>query len=112
MTELTRERVLWALAMHKGASNGAHVEAIVREICGETSGRLEREFRHIVEELRELGHHVCAHPSTGYFIAATPEELEVTLKFLRGRALASLKKEAAMRHVSLPELLGQLRLPT
>jgi hypothetical protein len=111
--ELNRERVLWALSMHKGAAAGVHVGALVKEICGETSPRLERELRHVVEELREeQGHHICAHPSTGYFIAATPEEVEATCKFLRDRALSSLKKEAAMRKVSLPELLGQLRLPT
>jgi hypothetical protein len=112
VTELTRERVLWALSMHKGASAGVHVDALVREICGETNAGLERDLRHIVEDLRDQGHHICAHPRTGYFIAATAEELEATLKFLRARAMASLKKEAAMRHVSLPELLGQLRLPT
>lgn len=112
MTDLNRESVLWALAMHKGADNGVRACDLVREICGETSGRLERELRHVVEDLRDQGHHVCAHPSTGYFMAATPEELEATCMFLRDRALGSLKKEAAMRHVSLPELLGQLRLPT
>lgn len=112
MIDLTRDRVLWALSMHVGADNGVHVGDLVREICGETNARLEREFRHMVEDLRELGHHICAHPSTGYFVAATPEELEATCKFLRDRAMASLKKEAAMRKVSLPELIGQLRLPT
>lgn len=112
MIALSHDRVLWALSMHVGADSGVHVGALVREICGETNSRLERELRHIVEELREKGHHICAHPSTGYFIAATPQELEATCKFLRDRAMASLKKEAAMRKVSLPELIGQLRLPT
>ncbi len=92
---------------YTGARNGitAHMIAIWLD-CD------ERQVRHLVTKLREDGIAVCGHPKTGYYIAATPEELEATCQFLRRRALHSLALESKLRHVPLPELLGQLRLKT
>lgn len=110
-TELNAVNVLWALSMHKGAENGIHAQHLVLEICGETSARLERELRHVIEALRDEGHHICATPNTGYFMAATDAELLQTVKFLHDRAMSSLRQAAAMQRVSLPDLRGQLRIP-
>jgi hypothetical protein len=71
-----------------------------------------RVARQLISELRNEGHHVCAHPSAGYFIAETADELDATCKFLTDRALSSLKQVAAMKRVSMPDLYGQLNLPT
>lgn len=72
----------------------------------------ERTVRSLVSELREDGVAVCGHPSSGYFIAETAEELEETCQFLRSRALHSLTLEAKLRRIPLPDLLGQLHLRT
>ncbi|MGB0212950.1 hypothetical protein [Algiphilus sp.] len=108
---ITRDEVLWALRRHVGAENGASAAALVTEIRGTTAPGHERQLRHCIEELRRDGQHVCGHPSTGYFIAATEDELLRTCAYLHDRALTSLTQVAAMRRVSLPDLRGQLRLP-
>jgi hypothetical protein len=117
---VTKDRVLAALTSHIGEDNGIHMDDLAREFIGLThdalrDGEVEavsRRIRAVIEDLRDEGHHVCAHPKSGYFMAATAAELEATCKFLRDRALASLKKEAAMRRVALPDLLAQLRIPS
>jgi biotin operon repressor len=103
----TRSDVLVVLSRHVGAANGITAAALACEL-----GLLQRHVRTYVTELRGQGLAVCAHPRTGYFIAATPEELEDTCKFLRSRAMHSLVLESKLRHVPLPDLLGQLRLKT
>lgn len=110
--QLHRDNVLWALAMHRGEAAGVRAQDLVREICGESNARLERELRHVIEALRKDGHHVCGHPSSGYFIAATEEELTRTLQYLYHRAMTTLSQICAMRKVALPDLRGQLRLPS
>lgn len=110
MAEINRETVLWHLALHRGEANGIHAADLVREICGETSGALERQLRHEIEDLRRAGQHICGKPNSGYYIAANEEELLGTVEFLHDRAMTSLNQAAAMRNVSLPDLRGQLRL--
>lgn len=113
----------WLLATlqhHIGRDNGITARELVREVNTaailrhHVGGDLirERDLRTLVQELRLQGQHVCAHPTSGYYLAASPEELQVTLDFLRDRAVASLKQVAAMQRVSLPDLVGQLHLPT
>jgi hypothetical protein len=112
MSEISPNQVLWALAMRKGEANGIHARDLVREICGETSPGLERQLRSVIEELRMKGQHICGKPKSGYFIAATEIELKSTTDFLRDRGFTSLAQAAAMLKVSMPDLLGQMRLPT
>lgn len=113
MSMITPDAVLAALSRHIGAERGVSVRELTREVLeapGEAAD--ERAVRHAIQELRERGHHVCAHPSTGYFLAATDEELNRTCLYLTERAMCSLRQVAAMKKVSLPDLKGQLRLPT
>lgn len=112
MTTLTRDSVLWALAHRKGADNGARAADLVQEICGDSNPAHERKLRAIVEVLRRDGEHVCGHPSTGYYLAACDAELIQTCDFLYHRAMTTLAQVAAMQRVSLPDLRGQMRLPT
>jgi len=111
---ISRDAVLAALSVHIGADNGVSVRDLAAQIVGGpmfvTDGD-ERAVRHRIEELRAEGHHICAHPTTGYHMAATDEELERTCEYLYSRAIGSLQKVAAMRRASLPDLRGQLRLP-
>ncbi|MCZ7655553.1 MAG: hypothetical protein M5R42_16810 [Rhodocyclaceae bacterium] len=51
-------------------------------------------------------------PRDGYYIAASGEELEATCQFLRSRAMHSLVLESRLRNVPLPDLIGQMKLPT
>jgi hypothetical protein len=95
------------LSSHIGADRGVSVEAIARFFNWQ-----ERLVRTLVTELREHGHAVCGHPRTGYFIAETAAELEGSCAFLRSRAMKSLTLEARLRRISLPDLLGQLKLTT
>ena len=92
---------------YTGETNGATAHTLAISLDCD-----ERHVRTLVSELRAEGVAVCGHPKTGYFIAATPAELERTCEFLRSRAMHSLVLESKLRHVPLPELLGQLRLKT
>ncbi len=110
-TKRERERLLACLARHVGADNGADVQGLALAVYGREAGPSEeRRIRKLVVELREDGHHVCAHPSAGYYMAENDAELNQTCKFLYSRAMCSLKQVAAMRRVSLPDLAGQLKI--
>ena len=115
---MTRERMLEVLSQHIGAKNGVTISQLVnqmahpRTIDSRERASIERNARELVVQLRLDGHHVCAHPSTGYYMAATPEELDAACAFLFERAMTSLQQVAAMKRVSLPDLRGQLQLPT
>lgn len=111
--ELTRDTLLVALRNHIGRRHGVTATALCREVLGShpTSGD-ERILRALVVELRKTGHHVCAHPRDGYFLAATTEEMLETCDFLHSRAMSSLQQESAMKRVSIPDLVGQRRLPS
>lgn len=115
MAEIDRHDLLRVLARHIGAGRGVHIKGLILEISPSfdpTDGHLQRRVRHLVTELRLEGHHICAHPTTGYYLADHDGELAATCEFLYERAMASLRQIAAMRRVSLPDLRGQLRLPS
>lgn len=116
MTEhiITPQRTLMILSRHIGAENGACAEDLVIEIT-ESADHIEagkRRFRNVIERLRGAGHHICATPRDGYYIAANDAELTETCEYLYSRAITSLSQISAMKRVSLPDLRGQLRLPT
>lgn len=98
-------QLLTILSHHQGAEQGITASALAHQ-CGVP----ERAIRKMVSELREEGTAICAHPSTGYFIPITPEELQQSCEFLEHRALKSLLLMSRMKKVSLPTLLGQLML--
>jgi hypothetical protein len=114
MMQITPAQVLTELSHHIGQDNGIHVRDLVQRITGQmfTTEALARKVRQIVTDLRMEGNHICAHPAHGYFMAATPEELQDTCKFLYERAMSSLSQISRMKKISLPDLRGQLHLPT
>lgn len=102
----SKARVLEILAnWHVGQHYGITVKALA-----EKAGITEREVRHAVTAIREDGLAVCAHPSTGYFIAQTDAELNDCIQFLKDRALHSLKLASSLSRLALPDLIGQLKL--
>jgi hypothetical protein len=117
MQTITPAHVLAALSHHHGKANGIHVRDLVKRITSDLANGdlgngegMERAVRKLVTELRLEGHAICAHPTSGYFLAETAEELEETCHFLRSRALSSLKAESRLRKLSMAELLGQFTL--
>lgn len=110
---ITRDGLLVALRHHIGRARGITVTALGRELLGaEPTRGQERLIRRLVVELRVEGNHICAHPADGYYLAETAAELDQTIAFLRERAMASLQQIAAMKRISMPDLFGQLHLPT
>lgn len=108
--DLTPALVLDVLGDHIGADNGITARDLVRKVCGVSTAAGERRLRSVIEQLRLAGHGIGAHPSTGYFLAATDSDLDGTCEFLYARAMTTLQQIAAMRRVALPDLRGQLRL--
>lgn len=72
----------------------------------------ERQVRHLVSAAREEGIAICGLPSTGYYVAHSSEELQETMDFLMGRAKKSLHLASRLSNIPLPDLIGQLHLPT
>ena len=114
MSYLNRDAVLTALSSHIGQGNGIRSVDLVREITGfpPVTHYGERALRTIITALRMEGHHICGLPESGYFIAATPAELDSTCEFLYDRAMTTLKQIARMKKIALPDLRGQMHLPT
>lgn len=92
---------LWHVGQHYG---------ITVKVLAEAIGVSEREIRFIVTALREDGLAICAHPTTGYFVAANDAELADCIQFLKDRALHSLRLAAKLTKQALPDLVGQLKL--
>lgn len=113
MNGITATTVLQALMRHVGRARGVAADQLAYEVLlQQPHGAELRRLRKCISTLRENGVAVCGRPETGYFIAATAEELEESCQFLRSRALHSLALEAKLRKIPLPDLIGQLKLPT
>jgi hypothetical protein len=113
LNEITPDTVLAALRRRVGPANGATVRELATEILGTPSDAAdERRLRQVIEQLREEGHPVCATPDEGYHHAADAADLERTLMFLVRRIEGTARKVARMKGVALPDLYGQLGLPT
>lgn len=98
--------LLNVLSRHQGQQNGIHAAALAAYL-----GVTERRLRGLVSMARhDDGAAVCGHPSTGYFMAVTPAELDACCAFLRHRAVHSLRLLSRMTKTSMPDLLGQLKL--
>lgn len=102
---MTATELLNVLSRHQGRERGISADDLARQ-CGVNT----RQLRHLVSELREEGMAICATPATGYYMAVTPEELRESCKFLHDRAMHSLLLASRIQKISLPDLLGQLKL--
>ena len=118
LAQIRRHTVLSVLSHHIGRGTGIGIAELTRECMnaqhfyGIPDEARKRRVRKLIEELRREGHHICATPADGYFIAACTEELQQTCMFLYQRSMTSLTQVAAMKRVSLPDLEGQLKLRT
>lgn len=103
----TAHDLLTVLARHQGRNNGITVYTLAQQL--DTS---ERQVRALVCDLRMSGHAVCGHPRDGYYIASNAEEMQETIDFLTHRAKHSLTLASRMSNIPMPDLLGQLHVPT
>ncbi len=103
----SKHDLLAVLSRHIGRGHGITVHTLAQQL-----DITERQVRSLVSELRLAGHAVCGHPRDGYYIAANAEELDETCQFLRDRAMHSLQLESRLRNIPMPDLLGQLHVPT
>jgi len=110
-SNLTPSAVLEVMRKHIGQAKGIGIAGIVQAVTqSSTTASAERHCRRIISDLREEGIAICGKPSTGYYIAATQAELEECCRFLRSRALTSLRLESRLRKMALPDLIQQLRI--
>lgn len=107
MPQPTKTDLHVVLERHVGRERGITAAALAQIL-----GCPARTVRDLVTELRMDGRALCGHPASGYFYAATKEELEQTCAFLRSRAMHSLMLLAKLRGMPLADLVGQLHLPT
>lgn len=108
MSAEVRARLVNLLAAgHIGRLNGIPGERLAQQM-----GMCSRDLRKAISDARAEGTAIVGTPETGYYIAQNPDELTECCQFLRRRALHSLSLEAKLRGIALPELLGQLHLPT
>lgn len=109
MSQLTRQAVQTALTHHIGRERGVTARALVVEICGAWSTGAERELRSCVEDLRNDGVAVCAHPAVGYWIAANEAELQFCINFLVERIRTTAGQVKQLQRLAKPDLHGQRR---
>lgn len=102
----TKTQLLNTLAAHQGREHGIGARDLAAQL-----GVPPRRLRLLISRCRdEDGVAICGHPSTGYYMACTPAELAASCAFLERRALHSLRLLSRMKKVSLPDLLGQLKI--
>lgn len=113
MATKTLNNPLRALLVNSlAAQNMGKANGIKSELLAQRLGIDPRALRSLISEAREEGTAIVGTPESGYFIAQTASELDECCAFLRSRAMHSLRIESRLRRIPMPELLGQLHLPT
>jgi transposase len=95
------------MAHHIGKGHGITCAALALQL-----NVPERKVRRLVSDARDEGIAICGTPATGYYVAATGDELQETLDFLKHRALHSLHLASRLSNIPLADLVGQLHLKT
>lgn len=90
---------------HTGAGNGISAERLARVL--QINPRV---LRLLITEARDEGVAIAGTPTTGYYLAESPAELEACCAWLRARAMHTLHIEAQLRRMPLADLVGQLSI--
>ncbi|MBI2770024.1 MAG: hypothetical protein HYX47_10400 [Burkholderiales bacterium] len=108
--DINKAAVLAELQLHNGRDQGIHIRDLVAKITNSLLGgeAEERKVRKLIEELRREHHPICAHPDSGYYIAANAKELNETCAFLLARADTTVAQVAAMKNREAPDLYDAL----
>jgi hypothetical protein len=109
---LTPETVLELLQRHVGRDQALRPAEIVELI---TSRRADpsatRRLRKCIQDLRNQGWPIAAHPSAGYWWPGSAADMEAALRFHWSRAMASLRQISRIKRFGLATLVGQVALP-
>ncbi len=114
--QMARSRLLMLMPRHIGRSKSIGMGELYERVFGESyDHRINdtKRLRKIVTELRNEGVPICSTSDRfggGYYLASAGSELADFCEKLREQALRKLAMEAKIRKISLPELIGQLRL--
>lgn len=111
-----RVRLLAVLTDHIGETRAIGMGELFEAVYGESwRNRINdtRRLRRLITEMRRDGVAICSVSSQaggGYFLASAGSELVDYLRRSKVRALRILARVAKIQKVSLPDLLGQMRL--
>ncbi len=113
---LCRARLLTELSRHVGEINAIGMAELFEAVFGENwRNRINdtRKIRLLVTKLRREGVPICSVSSRsggGYYLAAAGSELKGYTERLKRRALRGLYIASLIERISLPEMLGQMRI--
>ncbi|MDZ7831653.1 MAG: hypothetical protein U5L07_07860 [Desulfobacterales bacterium] len=116
--QMFKSTLLQVMTEHVGRENAIGMgELYDRVICEPWTHRINdtRYLRKLLTELRRDGVPICSSASReggGYYLAAAGSELARYCENLHRRALSLLSREARLKKMTLPELVGQLSLET
>ncbi len=111
-----RARLLAELSRHVGEVNAIGMAELFEAVFGENwRNRINdtRKLRSLVTMLRREGVPICSVSSRsggGYYLAAAGSELRGYTERDKRRALRILARVSRIEKISLPELLGQMRI--
>lgn len=114
--ERNRTRLLMVLMRHVGKPGRIGMGELYEAVFGEPwEHRINdtRKLRGLITELRQEGVPICSTASQkggGYWVPSAASELDQYCKTIRFRALKLLQREAKLRKLTMPELMGQLSL--
>ena len=117
MTDLEKEnRLRGALMDHVGRSNAIGMGELFELVFGQPyEHRINstKQLRRLITKLRRQGVRICSVSATGgggYWLAAAGSELEDYTGRLKKQGLKKLAQAARLEKISLPDLLGQIRM--
>ncbi len=115
-TDAHRARLLAELSRHVGEVNAIGMAELYEAVFGETwRHRINdtKRLRELVTGMRNEGIPICsvsASTGGGYYLASAGSELKSYTERDKRRALRILARVSRIEKISLPELLGQMRL--
>jgi hypothetical protein len=111
-----RAKVMEILAGHIGRENAVGMGELYQQVYGQPwRHRINdtRPLRYLITDLRKRKVPICRNTSVvgcGYFLPAVGSEARQEAEKLKIQGLKKLAQAANIEKVSLPELLGQMRL--
>jgi len=111
-----RVKLLTALSNHIGATRAIGMGELYHAVYGESwRNRINdtRRLRTLITTMRREGVAICSVSTKeggGYYLASAGSELVAYLRRSKYRALRILARVAKIQKVSLPDLLGQMKL--
>jgi len=115
-TPEARARLLSILTTHIGETNAISMAELYERVFDKkwhNKVNDTRKLRLLVNKMRSEGIAICSttdQNNGGYYLAAAGSEVNDYLRRLERRALKILWRISKIKKVSLPELLGQMRL--